>query len=156
MRIVRPVLAVAAIVATSTPVTAGASLRPQGSSDSVLHLSRAPYVAVHCPQSNTITCDRVSVAVWPEGHPSRVIVHIAGRRIAMTAPATNSNDGYWQGTLRHAGLLRPGPLEITPDSGRATWAGRHPRPLVVRITAVYPGRQNATGVMHVLLRPGWG
>jgi hypothetical protein len=158
MRICTPVLAlvIAATATTTMPVSAGASARPQASPEAVLHLERAPYVAVHCSHSNTISCDRISVAAWPEGHPLRLTGTIAGRRIVMKGPAWLSTGGYWEGTLNHAGLLRPGPLQITPDSGRALWIGRHPRPVTVRFIASYAHRPEATIVAHVLLRPGWG
>jgi hypothetical protein len=134
------------------PCLAGASFRPQGTPDAVLHLRRAPYVAVRCPGSNTIACDRVSIAAWPDGHPLRLIGTIAGRRVVMRL----SSARYWEGTLNHAGLSRDGPLQITPDGGRSTWIGRHPRPVVVRLIVAYRGRPNATVVVHLLLRPGWG
>jgi hypothetical protein len=77
---------------------------------------------------------------------------MAGRRVIME----RSSAGFWEGTLIHAGLSRHGPLHVTPDSGRWTWIGRHPRPVVVRLTAVYRDRPRATVVVHLLVRPGWG
>jgi hypothetical protein len=79
-----------------------------------------------------------------EGHPLRLTATIAGRRIVMRRPLSNSSDGYWEGTLRYAGLLRRGPLHIFPYSGRATWFGRHPRPIFIRFTASYRTRPDAT------------
>jgi hypothetical protein len=142
-------------VAYSAPLT-GASAQPQRTRGVVLQMRHAPYVAVRCPGSGTISCDRVGIAAWPQGHPLSLTVTIARRRIVMRSPASSSSGGYWQGTLKHAGLLRRGPLHITPDSGRSTWMGRHPRPVTIRLTASYAGVPDASVVVRLLLRPGWG
>ena len=55
----------------------------------------------------------------------------------------SSGDGYWEGTLRHAGLIGRGPLHVTPDRGRFFWAGRHARPIFLRLVAT----------LNTLLRP---
>jgi hypothetical protein len=149
-------LVVATVATGIAPGFAGTSARPQGSQDTVLHLRRAPYVGVRCPRANTIACDRISIAAWPEGRPRALTAVIAGRRVVMRGPVSRSSGGYWEGTLNRAGLLRRGLLHVTPDSGRSTWVGRHPRPLTIRLTAAYADRPDATVVVRLLLRPGWG
>jgi hypothetical protein len=150
---IRLVALVIAVAATGDTVSvARSSVEPEGVHHAVLHLTRPPYAAVHCPGANTIACDRVSIAAWPAGHPQGLTFMLAGRRVVMRL----SRDGYWEGTLERAGLRRPGPLHITPDRGSAGWTGRHRRPIIVRLTAAYRDGRDATIVVHLLLRPGWG
>ena len=121
-----------------------------------LRLSRAPYAGVRCPVGNSIACDRISLAVWLAGRPIRLIATIGGRQIVMQPPSEAAGRSYWEGTLDHAGLLVPGPLHVTPDGGNSYWAGRHPRALVLSLSARYSNRLVAGARIRVMLRPGWG
>ena len=153
-------LPVAALLIVVTGVGAGTAdagaSSGSGTRGTVLRLSQPPYAAVNCPGGNSIACDRVSVAAWVEGRPLSLTATITGRRIVMRRPSASSSDGYREGTLRHAGLLRRGPLHIIPDSSRATWFGLHSRPVFIRLTASYRTRPDATVGVRVFLRPGWG
>ena len=136
-----------------------ASLPPADSAtrartDHRLRLTQESYAGVRCPAPNSIACDRISLAVWPAGHPKRLYARIAGRRITMQPPSESG--GYWEGTLDHAGLLAPGQLHITPDYGRFYWAGRHPLDFTVMLLARYEGQVDAKARVMMSLHAGWG
>jgi hypothetical protein len=150
-----PILVVVAAIAGSSV----ASADPAGGAQRarrVLHLTHASYAGVRCRGGNSIVCDRISLAVWPAGHPKRLTASIAGRRITMEPPPPGSGRAYWEGTLDHAGLLTPGPLSVIPDRGRFFWAGRHPRAFSLDLSASYSGRITAKGRVRLMLHPGWG
>jgi hypothetical protein len=149
-------LVIAAVAGVSSVASADSARGVRSNAPRVLRLTRASYAGVRCPVGNSTACDRISLAVWPAGHPTRLTATIAGRQIAMQPPPAGSGRGYWQGTLNHAGLLSPGPLYITPDRGRFYWAGRHPRSFSLTLSARYPGKPSAQARTQITLHPGWG
>ena len=149
-------LMVAATTGVSGAAPGESSAGGRSRATRVLHLTRASYAGVRCPVANSIACDRISLAVWPAGHPRRLTATIGGRRISMQPPPRGSGRGYWEGTLDHAGMLTPGPLHVTPDGGRFYWAGRHPRSFSLNLAARYQGRPSANARVQIMLHPGWG
>ena len=153
-------LPVAALLIVVTGVGAGfadaGACSGSGTRGTVLRLSQPPYAAVNCPGGNFIACDRVSVAAWVEGRPLSLTATIAGRRIVMRRPSSSSRDGYWEGTLRHAGAA--------PSRAPSHHPGQWPRemvwppfcPVFIRSPPSYRTRPDATVGVRVLLRPGWG
>jgi hypothetical protein len=118
-----------------------------------LALVRAPDLGVACRRANSIRCDRVKMAVWLRGPVRSLTATIDGRTFRLHRP--RSREGYWEGTLTHAGLLTPGrELHVTPDRGRYYWAGRHPVTAVVRLRTKGPGPFVRS--IAVALRPGYG
>ena len=149
-------LVIAAVAAVSSVASADTAGGARGRTTRVLHLTRASYAGVRCPVGNSIACDRISLAVWPAGQPTRLTATIAARRITMQPPPPGSGRGYWEGTLDHAGLLTPGPLYVIPDGGRFSWAGRHPRSFSLKLSAGYEGKPSAQARVQIMLHPGWG
>ena len=149
-------LVVAAVAGALSVASADSAASARSGATPVLHLARASYAGVRCPGGNSIACDRISLAAWPAGHPKRLTATIAGRRITMQPPPPGSGRGYWEGTLAHAGLLKPGPLFIIPDGGRFYWAGRHPRTFALMLSASYQGTPSAQAHVRIMLHPGWG
>jgi hypothetical protein len=120
-----------------------------------LLLRRAPYLGIRCHKANSIACDRVGLAVWLRAPARRLTATIDGRRFTLRPPAAPG--GFWEGTLRRAGLLAPGSaLHVTPDRGRYYWAGRHPVRAVVHLAAITLNGAPASTYVAVDLRPGYG
>jgi hypothetical protein len=120
-----------------------------------LLLRRAPYLGIRCHKANSIACDRVGLAVWLRAPARRLTATIDGRRFTLRPPAAPG--GFWEGTLRRAGLLAPGSaLHVTPDRGRYYWAGRHPVRAVVHLAAITRNGAPASTYVAVDLRPGYG
>ena len=146
----------AAIAAFASVASVGAAGSAGSGPTRVLQLTRASYAGVRCAAGNSIACDRISLAVWPAGEPTHLIATIAGHQITLQPPPPDSGADYWQGTLENAGLLTPGPLRVIPDRGRFYWAGRHPRPFTLKLSARYRGKPDAQTRVRVMLHPGWG
>ncbi len=70
---------------------------------SALELPREPYVGVRCRVPNTVSCDRIGVAVWLSGDARSVAATLAGRTIELAPPADGAD--YWVGDIRGAGLV---------------------------------------------------
>ena len=130
-----------------------------------LRLGQEPYAGVRCARPNSIACDRIGLAVWLVRPAVRLTASISGKRIRMMIPARVRAQAsgyycarrcYFEGALRPAGMLAPGPLHVTPDAGRFFWAGRHPRPLLVHLAAFYRDGTSAATAVRTWLHPGWG
>lgn len=120
-----------------------------------LLLRRTPQLGVSCPNANSIACDRVRLAVWLRAPARRLTARIDGRTFTLRPPPARG--GYWQGTLKPAGLLASGSaLHVTPDRGRSYWAGRNPVRAVVRLSATAAGGAPASVDVAVDLRAGYG
>ena len=120
-----------------------------------LLLRQAPYLGVNCRRPNRIACDHVGLAVSLRRPALSLTATIDGRRFELRPPATRA--GYWEGTLRHVGLLRPGAaLHVIPDRGRYYWAGRHPVRAVVRLSAIEADGASAELDVAVDLQAGYG
>jgi hypothetical protein len=148
----------------ATFALAGAGSQGEAAAAS-LRLAQQPYAGVRCPGPNSIACDRVGLAVWLVKPAVRLTATVAGKPIRMAIPARVRHEPggyycahscYFEGALRPAGLLQPGPLQIHPDAGKYFWAGRHPRALRIRLVAFYRNGTAASTTVRVLLHPGWG
>jgi hypothetical protein len=139
------------------PFAARAPLR-RAAGATRLRLARPPYAGVRCPDGNSIACDRIGLAVWLIRRPRTLKAMIAGHTLVLRPPplGSPSDSGYWQGSLQPSGMLRPGPMHVTPDAGSYYWAGRHPRAFWVRLTASYPNEPPASIRVRVQLHAGWG
>jgi hypothetical protein len=143
--------------AVAPPVVGHSAVRP-AVSRSRLGLERPPYAGVRCPGANSIACDRIGLAVWLTRRPTTLRATIAGHTFTLRPPppGSRSRGGYWEGSLRPAGMLRPGAMHVVPDAGSAFWAGRHPRAFWVQLTASSAHEPPASIRVRVQLRPGWG
>jgi hypothetical protein len=122
--------------------------------DARLALRRRPYLGVRCPVANSLSCDRAGLAVWLRHPARRLTATIGGRRLELHPP--DRADGFWEGTLRDAGFLRPGsPLRVRPDRDEH-WQGRDPPRVVVHLTAVGADGAGAVGDVTTTLRAGYG
>jgi hypothetical protein len=120
-----------------------------------LPLRKPPYLGVRCPTANSIGCDRAGLAVWLRRPLRRLTATIDGHSFALHAP--DRPDGFWEGTLRRAGFLRPGAaLHVTPDRGRLYWQGRHPVRTVVHLSATAADGAHEVADVAVDLRAGYG
>lgn len=115
-------------------------------------LSRAPSVGVACRQPNSIACDRVGLAVWLRRPAVRVIARIDGR--ALRLHRLRGSTG-WIGYRQPAGLL-DGPLRVTPDRGRDSWQGTHPKNAHLVIEPTRADGKTEMTRLTVPLRAGWG
>lgn len=136
-------------------------------------LSRSPYMGVHCPQPNAISCDRIGLAIWLRRPAISVDATVAGQplkldwlgeepRFASTKPRTE-----FAGYLKPAGLTTR--LHVKPTEGPSfdpvcdcrvgpTWVSSprdHPDPLV-RLEIRYADRARVITQLRVYLGSGWG
>ena len=123
-------------------------------------LARAPYLGVSCRIPDTITCDRVGLAVWLTRPARALLATIGGRSFTL-------DDPHWSGPAHHglrrmlAGFLHPaglthGPLRITPDGPHGYWAGRHPAWMPVRLAVRYGDGARLVLRVRLPLHAGWG
>jgi hypothetical protein len=121
--------------------------------------SQPPYMGVRCAVPNSISCDRVGLAIWLKRPAYSVTASIDGRRLAMdrfgdqlisaVAPRTEF-DGY----LRPAAIVSS--MHVRPFAGTSTWFG-DPTPLtVVRLLIDYGHGRLVTTHLQVPLMAGWG
>jgi hypothetical protein len=118
-----------------------------------------PYMGVRCPAANSITCDRVGLALWLRRPALAVTATINGRALAMNrfgdqlvAPGRlrTEFDGY----LQPAGLRTS--LGVRPISGTDLWEGDPtPYPMVWLLIDYGSGHPALTHV-RVPLAAGWG
>jgi hypothetical protein len=138
---------------------------PTTSSSSVVSpdatLAKAPYMGVSCPVANSISCDRVGLAVWLRHPADAVTAMIAGRRLSLDYPtwapgqARRGARTAFTGFLQPAGLISA--LRVTPDDGPDGWFGTtFPAPPLVQLSIRYANGRVATTELHVELATGWG
>lgn len=156
-------LALSAALLLGTALALG--LIGEASGGASLRLAQEPYAGVRCPQPNSIACNRIGLAVWLVRPAVRLTATIAGKPIRMAIPSRYchghvsyycARSCYFEGSLRPAGLLAPGPLHVRPDVGKYHWEGRHPRALLVRLVAFYGDGRNASTTVRIWLHAGWG
>jgi hypothetical protein len=114
-----------------------------------------PFLGVGCGRPDWFGCGRVGVGVSTETPAILVVVQLAGRLVALSAPAPPQRPTVWQGYLLGASL-RHGPLRIPVAPRQDFWYGSpevHPR---VRVIAFFPNGQAASATGSVLLHPGFG
>lgn len=124
--------------------------------------TRAPYMGVRCPAANSISCDRVGLAVWLRNPAVRVTATIAGqplvlewfgdRRRVGPLPPRSELDGYLMPAHITTRLgVRPNSLGLWFGDATAPW----PSPLV-KFWLTYRNGQHITTELHVALSTGWG
>lgn len=114
------------------------------------------YLGVDCLQANSVSCDRVGVAVELREPASRMSVIIAGRRVPLHPGGCLQADGgrNFCGSLDPAGLGGDGTLAVASEGGR--WLGSPAVRVPVRIS-VQPSVGQAYEVTRtVRLSPGFG
>ncbi len=134
-------------------------------------LSQTPYMGVHCPQPDAITCDRVGLAIWLKRPAISVDATIAGQplkldwfgeqpRFASTQPRTE-----FAGYLRPAGLttrfhVKPtAAASVDPRCGCRVgpeWNGGDPPSPLVELQIQYPDHTRVLTHLHVFLAHAWG
>ena len=119
---------------------------------------KAPYMGVSCKVPNSITCDRVGLAVGLSRPAAAVTASFNGRRrLELESPGKLADGGGtgWQGFVQPAGLASGdwGRIELTAND---RWLGDSPAGAVVRLTARYTDGTSASRLMLVPLMPGWG
>jgi hypothetical protein len=121
--------------------------------------SQDPYMGVHCRAANSITCDRIGLALWLKRPALAVTATINGRTLAMNRfgdrlvspgrPRTEF-DGY----LQPAGLRTS--LGVRPIAGTDLWNGDPtPYPMVWLLINYGAGHRVLTH-LRVPLAAGWG
>lgn len=112
---------------------------------------REVYIGVACPNSNSVRCDRVGVAVRLRDRGARSLrVWVAGREVEMRSTDSNGEPKrrqghlYWEGYLQPAGLLDR-PLHSLAESGRFRWEGRPSVAASIRIEARSSGYWTTLG-----------
>ena len=119
------------------------------------------YMGVRCREANSVSCDRVGLAVWLAKPAERLVAQIEGRRLELVSPGefVPGKGTGWEGYLHPAGLLEPGsPLAVTREQGEPPdyWSGRTPVDARIRLTAVYSDGTSASKTIRAPLHPGWG
>ena len=119
------------------------------------------YMGVRCRTPNSVSCDRVGLAVWLTEPAECLVAWIEGRRVELVSPGefVPGKGTGWEGYLRPAGLLDPGsPLAVTRERGQPAdyWSGRSPVDAKIRLTAMYRDGTSATKTIRAALHPGWG
>jgi hypothetical protein len=125
-------------------------------------LSQAPYMGVHCPNPNSIACDRVGLAINLKQPARAVVAFIDGRKLKMnrrgdvidlsTAPRKEF-DGY----LQPAGIESR--MHVHPAPGSDFWAQdtRSPTPSAAVLLLIdYGGGRLVSTRVRVPLSSGWG
>jgi GNAT superfamily N-acetyltransferase len=125
-------------------------------------LARAPYLGVRCPSPNSITCDRVGLAVWLRRPALHVSGTIAGQPLVLdwfgderrvgSLPPRRELDGY----LHPARIVTR--LGVHPDA-RGQWFGSPTGPWptpIVRLTITFANGRRVVTRLRVPLRTGWG
>jgi len=138
------------------PIPIGNTLRgcPTPRPLSPLARSALPYLGVHCPQPNSIACDRVGVGVHMSRAATLMVVQVAGRLVTLSPP-TAPRDDLWLGDLFDAGL-RHGALTIHIPRQTHFWTGTpavYPR---VRVTAFFANGTATSLTRTVQLHPRFG
>jgi hypothetical protein len=119
------------------------------------------YLGVRCREANSVSCDRVGLAVWLARPAKSLVAEIEGRRVELVSPGefVPGKGTGWEGYLQPAGLLDPGgPLEVAPEPGQPAnyWSGRMPVEARIQLTATYTDGTTARRTIRAPLRPGWG
>jgi hypothetical protein len=119
------------------------------------------YLGVRCRQPNSVSCDRVGLAVWLAKPAECLVAKIEGRRLELVSPGefVPGKGTGWEGYLQPAGLLDPGgPLAVVREPGRPHdfWSGVEPVTATIRLTAMYVDGTSATKTIRAPLHPGWG
>jgi hypothetical protein len=117
-------------------------------------LLQRTYMGVSCPRPNSISCDRVGLAVWLREEASAVVAEIDGRRFRLDDPEWMSWPNAFAGFLQPAGL-RDGELRVPVASGRDRWLGYGHVSARVRLHVTGGGRVRVTE-LDVPLHAGWG
>jgi hypothetical protein len=115
-------------------------------------LARQPYMGVSCHVPNSVTCDRIGLAVWLRRPAHGVTARINGRRVVLDDPQwslpQDPRGPLFAGFLHPAGLRDPdGPLGVPGPR----WYGVPPRSAWVELQI----DGHATGLV-VPLQAGWG
>jgi hypothetical protein len=149
-RIVRHLRLVPIVVAALTGCCGAATPTP-----TELPPTALPFLGVACPRPNSIACDRVGIGVHMDGgHPTAVIVQVAGRLIRLSPPLDPPDD-VWLGYLPDAGL-RHGALDVHLTQREQLWLGSPEVFARVRVTAFFANGTARTLAADDLLHPGFG
>ena len=119
------------------------------------------YMGVRCREPNSVSCDRVGLAIWLKEPAEHLFAEIEGRPLELVSPGefVPGRGTGWEGYLRPAGLLDPGgPLAVTREPGERPdyWSGRTPVDAEIRLTATYADGSSASETIRAPLHPGWG
>ena len=119
------------------------------------------YMGVRCREPNSVSCDRVGLAIWLKDPAESLVAEIEGRRLELESPGefVAGKGTGWEGYLKPAGLIDPGgPLSVTREPGQPPdyWSGRTPVDAKIRLTATYADGTTATKTIRASLHPGWG
>jgi hypothetical protein len=175
-------VAIAALVWVAIPHGSGSrtgSASPQPPRPDVVPasrvLSKSPYLGVSCPMANSITCDRVGLAVWLKRPAVSVTATIAGAPLALSSYGDSHVNAtfprrQFTGFLKPAGIVSR--LHIRPVDGNETitqhgrtrvivghqmWFGEgNARSPLIKLTVRYPDGQTIITQRRVGLAAGWG
>lgn len=119
------------------------------------------YMGVRCREPNSVSCDRVGLAIWLKEPAESLVAEIEGRRLELVSPGefVPGKGTGWEGYLHPAGLLDPGgPLAVAREPGQPAdyWSGRKPVEATIRLTAAYADGTTASKTIRAPLHPGWG
>jgi hypothetical protein len=119
------------------------------------------YMGVRCREPNSVSCDRVGLAIWLKEPAESLTAEIEGRRLELVSPGefVPGKGTGWEGYLQPAGLLDPGgPLTVTSEPGQPAdyWSGTKPVEAKIRLTAGYADGSTASTTIRAPLHPGWG
>ncbi|MGH2926577.1 MAG: hypothetical protein ACRDL8_00040 [Solirubrobacteraceae bacterium] len=120
-----------------------------------------PFMGVACHVPNSISCDRVGLAVWLR-RPATVTAMIAGAPLKLNAPhwtyVAHDKRGalyVYAGFLQTAGLTTR--LHVTPESKWTnSWLGANAPSPLVRFRIDYGHGHVVVTQEHVYLSAGWG
>jgi hypothetical protein len=120
-----------------------------------------PYMGVACHIPNSITCDRVGLAVWLRRPAITITATIAGAPLKLNDPGWSYVAHYGRKTVYvYAGFLQPAGLvtrlHITPEANTSTWLGSNAPSPIVRFRIDYGHGNIAVTQEHVWLSAGWG
>jgi hypothetical protein len=162
-------LAVAAVAAAVVPGSAGTARNvttgfsvPVGTIriSASAAFSQSPYMGVNCPVPNSISCDRVGLAVWLRHPAYSVDASIAGASFPLTWFGDEYRFGArrkprraFDGYLQPAGIMSR--LHVRPTAG-GIWDGNGTPYPMVWVLINYGEGHHALTHLRVPLMAGWG
>ncbi len=130
-----------------------AAIAPTGAAKPQKPIHGEVWLGVACPQTFTIDCDRVGIALRLDRPANRAAVSIAGHRARLEPGEKTERGGarWWDATIAEVGLREP-PFSLETD-WRGEWSGRPQVRVPVRLQVHYANGDSAFKVKRPTLAP---
>jgi hypothetical protein len=133
----------------------GAGPAPATSESPAAVFAQDPYMGVACHNPNSISCDRVGLAVWLR-QPATVTATIAGAPLKLNAPWRHVTHDSHGALYAYAGFLQPAGITTRLRVLVADALGMNSPSPLVRFRIDYGHGSIVTTQQRVYLSAGWG